>query len=435
MSAGVGLIAPLSLAVVPLAVGFVAAGAVGAVADSVARRQIARLEAAARLERALIAHDALTARATWAAQGGGHVTPVPALDPALRRAGDPAAVDAAIAQIVAVTARAAEVLGAQLATARTAVLVGTLDEAAAAVAARAAAAPSRPSTPQLAPPAGPAGVISGRVTAGDQAREALRTRAETVRRVLGRLDPSVPGAAQATLDHRARQVLTALPGEASRLVDDLRYAVQEANEALAAVRARLADLHERLDRYSGDAVAQARATLHAAADDPAPDWTHLAGVVDGAVDAAVEEALRAYTALALRESLEEIGCEVEDGFESLLTHDGVAHLRRPGWSQTAVRVRAGADDGELHFNMVRPRTAQPGLDPAAERDWCDALGDLPPALGQRGVQADVDVHTPLGQGRAQRVDPARFPFAGEAGDTRRERTERRDRSLRPDRRS
>ena len=160
----------------------------------------------------------------------------------------------------------------------------------------------------------------------------------------------------------------------------------------------------------GDNVDAARATLHAAANDPDPDWPGLARAVDDAIQRTVATALNDYVVRAVHESLGEIGCEVEEEFDTVLVRDGMAHVRRPGWDDLAVRVRLRAADQALHFNVVRPRDADAELDPAAERDWCSAFDALLPVLARKGIELRVNMRAEIGKGAIQRVDPARYPF-------------------------
>jgi hypothetical protein len=402
MSSGVELLVfPIGL----LAMAAVRAG--GSAVNAAAARQQRRIEARARADRALVEYDVLRGRVEEARQRfGSAITPMPELDRrgldstdaetagiALRRLTDlVAGADARLRQEAAYAGTAALLAGLE-AGLRTA--AGGLDAAAGArSAASAPAAPDR------------------------------RSPAETVRRVFERLDPTVTPAIRIELESRAANVLTAAPGRATLLADDLRDGVQQANDAVAVRRARLVDLHERLDRHSRhavqagpgrDALDGARRLLLAAGDDPDPDWPSLTAAVDQAVDRTVAAALRAYAATSVREALQEVGCEVEEDFDVLLVEDGVAHLRRPGWTDLAVRVRqADAESGQsLRFSLVAPKDTAVSLDAGTETRWCDTVDELLPALSSRGLGADVVERSKAGEGYVQPVERARFPFSAD----------------------
>jgi hypothetical protein len=416
VSAGVTILAApaagVALAGVVIAGAAVAGAVVGTskAADAVAARQQRRIETRARIERATTDYNALLHRVETARERHGDaVSPLPPLPAGVLTTARPADAHAALATIAAALDAGERRLRDELARARTARLVASL----AAVGAVGAGGPF----PGV-PPAAATAPASGRVGGGGPSAGppvgppvVPDDLADSVRRVFGRLDSAVAASVQAELDGRARQVLLARPGEAERLLDDLRFGVQRANDDLAARRARLADLHERLDRFAGEAVVAVRRRLYDAADDPDPDWGALEAAVNAAIDHAVAQAVRAYTAQALRESLEEVGCEVEEGFDVLLVANGFAHLRRPGWDDLAIRVRAGDGDGVLRFNAVAPRDGDGRMDEATEHGWCATFDELLARLAEAGVPIEVTERSEIGDAHVQRVDPSRFPFA------------------------
>jgi hypothetical protein len=81
---------------------------------------------------------------------------------------------------------------------------------------------------------------------------------------------------------------------AELLLGDLRLQIQRANELVAARQRQLDALYTRLDGYAGENVDAAHAILHAAADDPDPDWPGLARAVDDAIQRTVASALSDY---------------------------------------------------------------------------------------------------------------------------------------------
>jgi hypothetical protein len=366
-----------------------AAGALGGAADAMAARQQLRAQARARLDRAYTEFAALAAR-VQAEHGrqGSTITPPPTPPP---RPGDLDDAVATVAEIGRLAAAVEERLRAELAAVRTAAVLAGLTEDLAALRDDAVRA-------------------ADRATPAPARQRPLPIRADladTVRRVFQRLDSGVSPREWEEISGRARAVLTARPESTRLLVDDLRYSVQLANGALTARRDRLADLHERLGRFDGAAVEAARRSLYGAADDPEPDWPGLERAVHAAIDEAAAAANAAYVSQALAESLAEIGCEVQEGFDTLLVHGGIAHLRPAGLGEFAVRVRTQAD-GALRFNMV---TASAGeLDEETERAWCSKLDELVPVLDALGLRVEVRERSDIGATGAQRIAPARFPF-------------------------
>jgi hypothetical protein len=368
--------------------------AAGSAADAVAERQRRRIDAAARLSRAQADYAALQRRVAAARdQYGDRINAIIPPPEAQLATKNPAHVQQAVAALSAATESGEQQLRQQMATARTASLLESLLK----------------SMPSAAPSCERASPGSPRPN--DSSRQRLAVVAESVTRILGRLETAVPAATAQEFDMRAGQILAvASPVRAELLLDDLRVLVQRANERVAARRKQLDALHARLSGYAGESIDAARALLHSAADDPDPDWPGLARAVDEAIEQTVAAALNDYAVRALHESLAEVGCEVEEEFDTVLVRDGMAHVRRPGWNDLAVRVRLRPEDQALHFNVVRPRDTAAELDPAAESDWCTAFDALLPALARKGVELRVNMRAEIGSGRVQQVDPLRYPF-------------------------
>jgi hypothetical protein len=338
-------------------------------------------------------------------------------------------------------------LGSQLAAARVAALAASLRDALAGPAAGAAG----PSAGGPAGPHRPAPATDGWAGAVDDAG-----------RVLGRLDPTVPPPTRADLDARARHLLAAPPARRDPLLDDLRLAVAAANAEASRVRSALADLRERAIAAGADADDVGLplfpiATGPATAADPtavaAPDWDRLRAAVDAATEAAAARAERAYAAAALRESLEEIGCEVEESFDTLVVRGDVAVLRpaeRSGPAELTVLTRMS--ERGLRFDATPANAATPAdaTTPAdesgqpdeadqsgaasplarAEREWCDDVEALVPALARRGIPVEIVSRTAISEadalpapaprsarGRFRARPSARRPGRATRGDT------------------
>lgn len=385
---GVLVFAPV---VVPLAMIGGAGFLMGKVADAAIERERRHREASWRTDRALDGYRALQRRVAAAReQFGPEIDPLPDPPGGLSPGGDMARAESIAASLAGTVEVAEQRLRQQLAAVRARRIVATVQRTMNQLLAQ---HPTRP---------------------GELSRSMVDFEA-SLRRVLARMDSGVPEPAARQLEGWAEQAAKS-PSAATfqRLLDDLRYHVGKANQAVAARRARLAELYGRLHGLTGELIDTALAQLAAVQDHPDPDWAALERMVAEAADRTRAEALRGYTAQALRESLQEIGLELEADFDTLLTEGGIAHVRRPGWEDVAVRVRRNPDGSTMYFNMVAPRspdgTAAEDLDEATERQWCTAFDDLVPALAERGVEVEVTHRSEPGEAEAQPVDEARFPF-------------------------
>ncbi|MCU7730049.1 hypothetical protein ODJ79_40580 [Actinoplanes sp. KI2] len=256
--------------------------------------------------------------------------------------------------------------------------------------------------------------------------------AESLERVLSRMDGGVPPELAATLQRRAADALKArTETNQLRLLDDLRYSVDQANQDVRRRRTALTELAGRLAGFTGPAVEEAQAMILAAAADPDPDLDGLAQAVEAAITATLAPMVRDYTRQALRDALEEVGCAVEEGFDVALGRDGLAHLHRDGWDDLAVRVRSRpGPENAYYFNMVAPADAHDSDVAEVEQQWCSAVDRLVPALAAHGVRVTTTHRSEEGEAQVQPVDPARFPFERRRRDDRRRSDlQRREREL------
>lgn len=128
----------------------------------------------------------------------------------------------------------------------------------------------------------------------------------------------------------------------------------------------------------------------------------------------VEEA----TATIVRQSLKDLGYQVEDIAETLFVEGGVAHFRRRDWGDYMVRMRVDAGSSGANFNVVRAVDAvnnEPSvLDRIAEDRWCAEFPALLKALEARGVRFDVTRRLAAGEVPVQMVERGKLPkFAQE----------------------
>ena len=260
----------------------------------------------------------------------------------------------------------------------------------------------------------------GRPSAAAQRTGPTTHVAEALERVLRRMDAGTPPSMVTTLQKRAVDALAVQSeADALRLLDDLRYSVERVNEQTGRRKSRLRELAGRMAGYDGPAIELARAHLAAAHEQAEPDLVALAATVDAAIEETLAPAIREYTRQALRESLEEAGCTVEEGFEVALGRDGLAHVRGPGWDDLAVRVRSRPEQNAYYFNLVAPTDAAVPDVAELEHEWCGAVDKLLPALGARGLQVETTHRSEEGDPDVQRIDPARFPFERRRRDERR----------------
>lgn len=389
-------------AIIPLALAGVAAGsavwALGRASDAIIERQRREREARFHTERVVERYESLRRQAENAHAEFAEVDLVPPLPGGFPPIGDALQGNSATVDLSARVAAAERHLQEQLGLARSRRIVAGLQ----ATIDRIIASSPAPRQP---------------VAVAQQPAEL----GESLRRVLARLDPAATAEMVRQLEEWATQALSApSPAAAQTLLDDLRYSVEKANRVVRERRTRLAELAARMRTYSGPHIDEALAAIAAAGDDPDPDFPGLAAAVSAAIGKTTDEAVRAYTLWALRDSLQEIGCEVQEGFESLLGGAGMAHLTRAGWEDLAVRVRSRPGENSAHFNMVTPRTIEgsvvepageaPGIDPSVEEQWCRAFDDLLPKLAERGVEVHIEERSVPGEAEAQEIDPARYPF-------------------------
>jgi len=395
---GVVMLVPAVIPVALFAAGVGATGyAIGKLADVAIERERRTREADVRVARAMDRYRAVHDQVQRARQQfGTEIDPMPDAPSDPSPGGDLDRADAIAADLNTLVDTAQRRLQVQLGVARSRKIMAAVRRAVAEVAASAPA--------QVAPPA----IV--------QRPAELE---ESLRRVMSRLDPAASAADTRQLEEWAAQALKApTPATALRLLDDLRHEVDTVNKAVERRRARLAGLADRLREHTGPLIDAALARLATAGD--APEWDALEADVADAIARTREAAVRDYTAWALRDSLREIGIESEEDFDVLLAQDGMAHVRRPGWEDVAVRVRHRPADDAVHFNLVAPRGDDVTLDPAAEEQWCRAFDALVPALAERGIDVTVTHRSEEGEAQVQKVDESRFPFERRRRDRRAE---------------
>ncbi|MEO5873671.1 MAG: response regulator receiver protein [Streptosporangiaceae bacterium] len=199
-----------------------------------------------------------------------------------------------------------------------------------------------------------AGLVATRLCAGSDVREDL-TRDLT--RVLARLLPDTSGPDHEKVYGTAAKVAAAgTPQEAESLLSEVRLQVQQANERVREVRALV-----RREAAERDRLAQA-------------------------------EAERQYVLATVTHAFEELGYEVDAGFETATAQDGALLLTHDAWPDQAVRMLLD-EDAVLRAKMLRttpPRGEEDRRrDAEREREWCTAFEAAQDRLAQQGLSLDV----------------------------------------------
>lgn len=148
----------------------------------------------------------------------------------------------------------------------------------------------------------------------------------------------------------------------------------------------------------------------------------LAAELRKRIQAFIEETQRRLleeaTATIVRQSLKDLGYEVEEIADTLFVEGGTVHFRRRDWGDYMVRMRVDAGGLGANFNVVRAVDAggneRSVMDHLAEDRWCAEFPALLKALEARGVRLDVTRRFAAGELPVQLVERGRLPkFAAE----------------------
>jgi hypothetical protein len=195
-----------------------------------------------------------------------------------------------------------------------------------------------------------AGLVAVRLCAGSSVQEDLT-------RVLTRLLPDTSLPDHEKIHKTAAKVAAAgTPEEAEGLLTEVRLQIQQANQRVREVRAQA-----RREAAERDRLAQA-------------------------------EAERQYVLATVTRAFEELGYEVDAGFETATAQDGALLLTKDAWPDQAVRMLLD-EDAVLRAKMLRtspPRSEEDRRrDAEREREWCDAFEAAQARLAQQGLSLDV----------------------------------------------
>ncbi|WP_433333893.1 response regulator receiver protein [Spirillospora sp. CA-294931] len=180
---------------------------------------------------------------------------------------------------------------------------------------------------------------------------------ETLRRVLTRLLPDATEDDRRSVAEAARLLAEASSAaEAEGVLTEVRLRVQAANKSAEEQRQ-----EERRRAREREAVEQA-------------------------------EAERLYVLHSVTSAFQDLGYEVEQGFETLTANDGSVVLTKGSWPDHSVRMRVD-DAAHVRAAMVRDRAAESEddrrLDAEREREWCEEFEAARGRLKAAGIGSDV----------------------------------------------
>jgi hypothetical protein len=128
--------------------------------------------------------------------------------------------------------------------------------------------------------------------------------------------------------------------------------------------------------------------------------------------AAEEKMLREAATIVLEQSLKDLGYAVDDIEETLFVEGGVAHFQKAEWGDYYIRLRIDPKRGAMNFNVVRAGTVGEDRrheDMLAEERWCSEFPKLFETLKARGIPITVTRLLQAGEAPVQVVDAASLP--------------------------
>lgn len=119
------------------------------------------------------------------------------------------------------------------------------------------------------------------------------------------------------------------------------------------------------------------------------------------------------TATIVRQSLVDMGYQVEEIADTLFVEGGTVHFRRSDWGDYMVRMRVDAHGRGANFNVVRAvdtgTNERSAMDHLAEDRWCAEFPALLKSLEARGVRLDVTRRVAAGELPVQLVERSKLP--------------------------
>lgn len=135
-----------------------------------------------------------------------------------------------------------------------------------------------------------------------------------------------------------------------------------------------------------------------------------------------EHQVQEANALILRQSLKDLGYQVDEFSDTLFVEGGMVHFRRHGWGDYMVRLRVNEKNRSVNFNVIRAVDAANNersvLDHLAEDRWCAEFPALLKAMEARGLGLQVTRRLEAGEVPVQLVERSQLPAFPEIEETR-----------------
>lgn len=250
-------------------------------------------------------------------------------------------------------------------------------------------------------------LVAQRVIAREAQEQALTERLALIRgqveQMLASLDTRTAPEQKTLIEAVARNCLEAeTEATASLYLTDLRVKLRRAAREMAAERKRQDERRDqdartarrflgRIDALNGSLHTALRQEL----EQVSSGETMLSEALRNDAEVAMAAAERTYAGDVLRETLERLGYDVQEGFDTLFDQGGETFFQHPSWGEHHVRVSVDTRRARLNFNVVRYGDAeqatddQIGRDKEIEESWCDKVPALLSELEGRGVAIDL----------------------------------------------
>jgi hypothetical protein len=218
--------------------------------------------------------------------------------------------------------------------------------------------------------------------------------AATLARVLARLLPDTTDEDRRAVTEAAEQAATAsTQGEAESRLTEVRLRIQHANEHARERRdGRSAAARFLRELQAHPSAAGVRVRLAEVTADTRPFDEDLRAEAVRLVEDLQRRAEHEYVTATLRTAFEDLGYEVDDGFETLTADEGEVVLTRGDWTQHAVKFRVD-DARQVRMALLRTEPAesddQRRLDVEREEQWCASFDAARERLAEAGIHADV----------------------------------------------
>lgn len=206
------------------------------------------------------------------------------------------------------------------------------------------------------------------------------------------LRDALAGAVSEVAPERQQHLLTQLES----MIDHAR----QRQRAAARSRRRAEDLLAEALGYDDDELGPLVADLRAVRDGARPLTEAEESAARHALAAAGRRADDRLVRTAIADALEDLGYEVDQGFETLAPgeHLDLTRTGSPDWAGYAVRARAD-DAGGIRWHLVRDASVQPtgAGDAARETSWCQDLASVHQQLAELGVATEITASMAAGE--------------------------------------